>query len=134
MIPCASSFICHAIRTRKFVPAVYTTVDKKKNPLGRPLLIRPEHFTFEGGVGVTEFDRRHRVGKYINLVVGRATHGTGWMRGYKQAQSIAIGHIVGHWPPPRPARGATWYDLGNHSTIGLECLDELMAHSRHVKS
>ena len=134
MLPVGASFLSHAIKTRRYVPAVFSSVDAQRNPLSRPILIRPEHYTFDGGVAVAYLDRRHRVGRFINFVVGKGSHGgASWKRGYKQTQSIAIGHLVGHWPPPRPQRGAAWFDLGNYSTLGLECLDELMAHSRHMK-
>ena len=95
------------------------------------MVIRPEHYCFDGGVAVAQFDRRHSVGRFVNLVVGTASGSTGWKRGYKQTQSVALGHLLGHWPPPKPTRGATWYSLDHFTPVGLECLEMLMAHSRH---
>ena len=94
----------------------------------------PRHVRFVGGTGVAEFDRRERLGCHINLVCGKARGSTGWLRGYKQTQCVAIAHLLGLYPLPLVVNGAMWFDLTLNPEYGLVCFTHLICHVRHRES
>ena len=130
LLPLACSFIRHAFVTKRKVSAQ----DERAGADIRTVSSRPSHYRFVGGVGVAEFDRRRVLGHYINLVCGKARGSTGWLRGYKQTQCVAIAHLLGNHPLPLVVNGAMWFNLDTNPVYGLNCFQHLICHVRHRES
>ena len=130
LLAVACAFLLHCYTTKKFVPAqVFRNGGDVRFNI--PVI---DHYRFVGGVALAEFDRRRELGNYVNLVCGTAKNSKGWKRGYKQTQSIAIAHLLGHYPLPLVHNGAMWFDLSKSPDYGLNCFVHLIGHVRHLQA
>lgn len=130
LIGIACAFLIHCYVTKKRVPA-HTRRSGGDARLSKKL---PAHYKFVGGIGMAQHDRRSEVGNFVNLVCGTAKNSRGWKRGYKQTQSIALAHMLGHWPIPSIHNGAMWFDLEKGTEYGLHCMRQILSHCQHDQS